>query len=75
MKKELQNLIDDFGGGRKKESEKSQLFYDIANEVLWKLNERPYSDVEQFTKYLKEVTKKISSVNILGKEQFKYQNT
>ena len=75
MKKELQNLINDFGGGRKKESEKSQLFYDIANEVLWKLNERPYSDVEQFTKYLKEVTKKISSVNILGKEQFKYQNT
>ena len=54
MKKELQNLIDDFGGGRKKESEKSQLFYNIATEVLWKLNEKPYSDVEQFTKYLKE---------------------
>ena len=68
MKKELQNLIDDFGGGRKKESEKSQLFYNIATEVLWKLNEKPYSDVEQFTKYLKEVAKKISSVNIIGKE-------
>ena len=68
MTKELKELVNDFGGGREKQNEKSQLFYNIATEVLWKINGKSYAEVEQFTEYLKEVAKRISSVNILGKE-------
>lgn len=68
MTEELQNLINDFGGGRKKQTEKSQIYYDLASEILWKLNDKPYTEIEQFTEYLKEIAKRISVVNILGKE-------
>ena len=68
MTDELKDLADDFGGGREKQTEKSQLFYDLANEVLWKLNDKPYSITEEFTEYLKAVAKKISVVNIMGRE-------
>lgn len=68
MNNELKKLIADFGGGREKQTEKSQLFYDLASDVLWKLNDKPYSTVGEFSKYLKEIAKKISVVNIMGRE-------
>lgn len=67
MTDELNKLVNDFGGGRQKQTEKSQLFYDLANEVFWKLNGKPHFEVEQFSEYLKEVSKRVSSVNIVGK--------
>jgi esterase/lipase len=68
MTTELENLINDFGGGREKQTKKSQLFYNLASEVLWKLNSKPYTEVEQFSEYLKEIAKRISCVNVMGKE-------
>jgi len=68
MTEELHKLLEDFGGGRQKQTEKSQLFYDLASGVLLELNGKPYSVVEQFSNYLKEVAKRVSSVNIIGKE-------
>lgn len=67
MTDELKNLIADFGGGREKQTEKSQLFYNLANHVLWKLNDKPYSITEEFSEYLKEIAKKISVVNMIGR--------
>lgn len=74
MNNELKKLIADFGGGREKQTEKSQLFYDLASDVLWKLNDKPYSIVEEFSKYLKEIAKKISVVNTMGKEISRQKN-
>ena len=68
MTKELNELINDFGGGRQKQTEKSQIFYDLANQVLRKLNSKPYTEVEQFSDYLKEIAKRVSVVNVIGKE-------
>ena len=68
MTDELKNLIADFGGGREKQNEKSQLFYDLASDILWKLNDKPYSTVREFSKYLREIAKKISIVNTMGRE-------
>lgn len=68
MTTELETLVNDFGGGREKQTKKSQLFYDLASEVLWKLNGKPHFEVEQFSNYLKEISKRVSCVNILGKE-------
>jgi hypothetical protein len=68
MNKELKDLINDFGGGRKKQTEKSQLFYYLASEVLDKLNNKTYFEVEQFSEYLKEIAKRMSCVNVMGKE-------
>jgi hypothetical protein len=68
MTEELNKLVEDFGGGRQKQTKKSQLFYDLASEVLLKLNSKPYTEVEQFSNYLKEIAKRVSSVNIIGKE-------
>lgn len=68
MKKELEELVNDFGGGREKRTEKSQLFYDLTHSILHKLNGQPYIQVELFIDYLKEVTKRNACVNIFGRE-------
>ena len=68
MHKELETLLNDFGGGRQKQTEKSQLFYDLANVVLNRLNQKPYIQIQLFTEYLKEIAKRNACVNILGKE-------
>lgn len=68
MTEELKKLVDDFGTGRKKQTEKSQIFYDLANEVLFKLNQQPYIQIELFSSYLKEVAKRNACVNIIGRE-------
>jgi len=68
MTEELSNLISDFGGGRKKETEKSQRFYDLANIVLQKQHGESYKEIELFCEYLKEISKSLSSVNIVGIE-------
>ena len=68
MTVELNQLVNDFGGGREKQTKKSQLYYDTASEVLWKFNSKPYSEIEQFTEYLKEISKSLSNLNILGRE-------
>ena len=67
MTEELKELICDYGGGREKKSEKSQLFYDLANQVLWELKDKAYIDVEEFSEYLKEIAKRRSEVNVFGK--------
>ena len=68
MTDNLKDLIDDFGGGREKQTEKSQLFYELANEVLWGLKDKAYMDIEDFTEYLKAVAKRISVINVMGRE-------
>ena len=67
MTDELKELIYDYGGGREKKSEKSQLFYDLTNEVLNELDDKAYIYVEEFSEYLKEIAKRRSVVNSFGK--------
>lgn len=67
MTEELKDLVADYGGGREKKSEKSQLFYDLTNQVLWELKDKAYIDVEEFSEYLKEIAKRRSEVNVFGK--------
>ena len=67
MTDELKELIYDYGGGREKKSEKSQLFYDLTNEVLNELDDKSYIYVEEFSEYLKEIAKRRSVVNSFGK--------
>lgn len=65
---ELKELVDDFFcGGRKKSNEESQELYDLAQHVLQKLNGKSYYRVELFSEYLKEVSKDLSRVDIVGK--------
>lgn len=68
MTEDLHNLVADFGGGRKKQSEKSQLYYNLARNVLSTLEYKSYSEVENFTEYLIEVAKRVSVVNVTGRE-------
>lgn len=68
MTENLNDLIADFGGGRKKQSEKSQLYYDLARNVLSTLEQKSYLEVENFTEYLIEVAKRVSVVNVTGRE-------
>lgn len=65
----IKRLINDFYGGRKKSNEESQEFYDLAQYILQKLQGKPYSKVTLFTKYLKEISKDLSCINILGREE------
>ncbi|WP_445908807.1 hypothetical protein [Yeosuana sp.] len=67
MTNELKELISDYGGGRQKNSEKSQLFYELTNEVLSEFNDNAYILVEEFSEYLKEIAKRRSVVNSFGK--------
>ena len=64
----LKILLDDFGGGRKKQTEESQIFYDLAHVVLTKLNNQSFLKIEEFTEYLKEIAKRNACVNIFGRE-------
>lgn len=68
MTEELKGLVNDFGGGRKKQSEKSQLYYDLTKNVLDKFHNKSYFEIEQFAEYLKEVTKRISTFSLTGRE-------
>ncbi len=65
----LEELIYDFYGGRKKANEESQEFYDLAQHILQKLQGKPYSKIELFTEYLKEISKDLSCINIFGREK------
>jgi len=69
MTQELELLISDYGGGRKKSTEKSQLFNDIAQEVLFNFNNKSYKEVELFCEYLKEISKLTSIYKHYGIEQ------
>lgn len=69
MDQELKSLISDYGGGRKKTTEKSQLFNDLAKEVLFNFNDKSYREVELFCEYLKEVSKSTSMYKHYGIEQ------
>ena len=69
MNQELESLMSDYGGGRKKATEKSQLFNDLAKEVLFNFNDKSYREIELFCEYLKQVSKLTSVYKHYGIEQ------
>lgn len=68
MKNKLKHLVDDYGGGREKTNETSQMFYDTVKPILRAFNDRPYLEIELFAKYLKEVAKRTCGQRYYGME-------
>jgi hypothetical protein len=67
-KKELRELVEDYGGGRGKKNAKSQFFYDCAKKILREFDLKAYSEIEMFAEYLKEVGKNTSAHHHTGLE-------
>lgn len=56
----LEELINDFGGGRKKENKTSQKFYDLTNKLIPEFTGSTFYEIEMFTEYFKTIAKKLS---------------
>ena len=66
MTEKLKELVADFGGGRKKMNDESQLYYNTAKDVITKFWGLSAYDIEIFAEYLKLVTKKSALVMAHG---------
>ncbi|SHF02614.1 hypothetical protein SAMN05444278_1195 [Psychroflexus salarius] len=65
----LQDLVNDFKGGRKERSEKSEKFRKLSFKIMQEFHNQPFCEIELFANYLKEVSKKMSVVFSSGIER------